>query len=132
MSSKLFLLALVMLLSGCSSIFMSNYDNYEHSLYNEIRTVSELGKTECSNKEEIKKIVKTLYFKASLLKNYAGALDNNEKSFKISEDLKTIISELHKRYSNVDEVSSNYCELKLTSIEKAAAAAQYNIVRKPK
>ena len=118
---KKLILSIVALLSGCSILFVAHYDNNEYGLVNKVRTDAEL-------KNCTKEGIQVLYQDALELKNYSQHLPYNDVTIKMSNDLFTIVDELHQK----ETINPTYCGLKLNSISKSAEAIQKVIGGEPR
>jgi hypothetical protein len=118
---KKLMLCLISLLSGCSILFVAHYDNNEYGLVNKIRTDAEL-------KNCTKEGVQVLYQDTLELKNYSQYLPYNDVTVKMSNDLFTLVDELHQK----DTINLTYCGLKLNTISKSAEQIQKVIGGEPR
>ena len=117
---KKLLFVSLLLLSGCS-LWMAGFDNNEYGLINKVRTISELGKCD-------EYTVKVLYNNALEFKNYAQYIPRNDATIGLSNQLYTIVDELHKR----ENPSPAYCKAKLNTIAKSAEEIQRVVGSKPR
>ena len=130
---------LVISLSGCASIknafdsyFIAKYDSNEHVLINKISVYSTLSKPLCSNTEQMKSSVVSLFGYSSELKNFSQHLPNNLNTSKLNDNLHIMVEELYTRYQTNKDVNKTYCELKLQSISDSANMIQKLLARRPR
>lgn len=117
---KKIIIVAAVLLSGCS-LWMANYDSFEYSLVNKVRTQAIVG--DCSTDN-----VKHLYNTTIELKNFAQYIPRNDATIGLANHLYTIVDELHKR----ENPSPAYCKAKLNTIAKSAEEIQRVVGSKPR
>ena len=117
---KKIILVAAVLLSGCS-LWMANYDSFEYSLVNKVRTQAIVG--DCSSEN-----VKNLYNTTLELKNFTQYIPRNDATIGLANQLYTIVDELHKR----ENPSPAYCKAKLNTIAKSAEEIQRVVGSKPR
>lgn len=117
---KKIILITAVLLSGCS-LWMANYDSFEYSLVNKVRTQAIIG--DCSSEN-----VKNLYNTTLELKNFTQYIPRNDATINLANQLYTIVDELHKR----ENPSPAYCKAKLNTIAKSAEEIQRVVGSKPR
>lgn len=120
MKKQIITCILLLQLTGCS-LWMANYDSFEYSLVNKVRTQAIIGT--CSKED-----VKELYITSLELKNFAQYIPRNDATIGLSNQLYTIIDELHKR----ENPSPAYCKAKLNTIAKSAEEIQRVVGSKPR
>jgi hypothetical protein len=125
-------IALTLVLTGCSILNMAKYNENEHMLVNRIRTVAEISVDECSNKTNMTNVSRSLYNDSVELYNFNSVTPYNDESINMSKSLVDVTKGLKDRYSSDDTVSAEYCKIKLRTIHDSAKAIQYSIVRKPR
>lgn len=131
---KLLLVALLASLNGCALINayqMSHFDNVEYMQINNIRTVASLGAEKCGT-ADVDTVVDSLYFNSVALKNYSANISHNEATAKMTNELVVITKELSDRYNGTEAVSTAYCKIKFSVIEKNAITMQKVIGDKPR
>lgn len=129
---KIILLPILFVLSACSIMNMSKYNNNEHLLVNKIRTQAEINKSYCNDSIFMLPIAKEIYFSSVELRNFNNLLDYNKESINMSNELVNMSKGLFEKYSRDGDVSESFCVSKLNNIEEASKKIQHVIVRKPK
>lgn len=119
-------------LTGCSILNMAKYNDSEHLLVNKIRTVAELSQDECGSKEKMASKSQEIYSLTVEAYNYESLTPYNEESINMTKSLVNVSKGLVDRYKSGDDVSEEYCKIKLKTIHDSAKAIQYSVVRKPK
>ena len=117
---KKIILITAIFLSGCS-LWMANYDSFEYSLVNRVRTQAIVG--DCSSEN-----IKNLYNITLELKNFAQYIPRNDATIGLANQLYVIVDELYKR----EKPSPAYCKAKLNTIAKSAEEIQRVVGSKPR
>ena len=117
---KKLILITAVFLSGCS-LWMANYDTTEYSLVNKVRTQAMVS--DCSSEN-----VKLMYNTTLELKNFAEYIPRNDATIKLTNQLYTIVDELHKR----ENPSPASCKVKLKLITTSAEEIQRVVGSKPR
>lgn len=125
-----FIIALAVLLSGCSVLNMAKYNDTEHMLVNKIRTTAELAS--CDNALNMIIQSNELYTQSVEFYNYVSLTPHNDETINMSKSLVDITKGLKDRYQGGEDVSVEYCKIKYKTIHDSAKAIQYSIVRKPR
>lgn len=128
--------SLMLTLSGCSTIqyYWDSYntrsfDPVEYSIVVDIKTSSMVAQADCEDVSRMRDRVEDIYKSALDYKNYAEALDNNQSSAKMAQELEKIVSGLRDRYRSA-EPSLAYCQNKLKLIGTTADTIQRSLARK--
>lgn len=132
---KLFAALMIVSLSGCTLLdayLLSNYDNVEYALVNKIRTLSELGVNDCSDKTKSHGNFEGMYWTAVELRNFSQYLPRNEDAHKLAKNLVELTKQGKDLYEKNINVSETFCKLKLGQINRTSELAQEVIGKKPR
>ena len=132
---KKYLLALLLFLPGCAMVdayFMAKFDPNEYLLVDEIRSVAETTPRYCEDRQRMEKVVSHLFLSATKLKNYSSNIPDNEKTVVMTDELYEEVYKLDKRYEYPDKISTSYCKMKLSIIEKSSETIQQVMGSKPR
>jgi len=119
------LLIASLLLSGC--IFTAKFDSVEYSYVSQIKTLSQVTRSQCTNTAQVKPRVLQIYELNLSLVNYSEYLPNNGPTHKMAKELLNIVEPMKARYSEHAQVSKSYCELKFDNIEESATIMQQSM-----
>ena len=111
-------------LTACSSlsgIIVAPFDNNEYLLVDKIRTESQIGKCDQAS-------IDGIYVESLELKNYSQYLPKNAKSYEMTQNLFTVVDELHQKQNP----SAVYCSAKLNIISKSAEEIQQVMGNRPR
>ena len=115
---KTFILAvLFVLLTGCSLIQSSYFDNFEYNGFIEIMTSAEIAHEACgvANIHYMRGISSGIANAAHRLDNYTLHRINNENTVEITKTIRATAEEFEARYLG-ESVSVIYCEAKTSNI----------------
>lgn len=132
---KILIALMVVSLSGCALIdayFMAGYDNVEYALVNKIRTISELGVKDCSDKNKSYGNFEGMYWTAVELRNFSQYIPRNTDTYKLTVNLVELTKQGRELYEKPAAVSETFCKLKLGQINRTAQIAQEVIGKKPR
>ena len=132
---KKLLIALVVLLSGCSvmdAYLMSHYDTNEYALANDIRSKSFLSESDCNDRDKIVVDVKLIYETSYRLEGFSEFTPRNEKATEPTKKLLELSKQLKDYYDTHEKVSEPFCKLKLQQVYKSAEEVQTVLARKPR
>ena len=132
---KKLLIALVVLLSGCSvmdAYLMSHYDTNEYALANDIRSKSFLSESDCNDRDKIVADVKSIYETSYRLEGFSEFTPRNEKATEPTKKLLELSKQLKDYYDTHEKVSEPFCKLKLQQVNKSAEEVQSVLARKPR
>jgi hypothetical protein len=122
---NLSLLTACLLLSGC--IFTAKFDSVEYSYVTQIKTLSQVSRSQCANTALVKPRVLQIHELNLSLVNYSEYLPNNEPTYKMAKELLNIVEPMKVRYSDHTQVSKSYCELKFDNIEESTTVMQQSM-----
>lgn len=129
---KIIIASALLLLTSCSLLNMATYNANEHLIVNTIRTVAELSEDTCNDRFKMTPVAEKLYFLSTELYNFNSLVPYNEEAINMSKTLVDVTKGFHQRYQSEDNISIEYCKIKLKTIHDASKAIEYVIVRKPK
>jgi hypothetical protein len=131
---KKVLLALTILLSGCTAIdayMMTKYDNNEYSQITAIRSQARLFKTQCNDAVVSKSNADKLANATQLFSMFSEHIPHNKEMSSASKSLDVIAQGLSAQYKN-DKVSPVFCKIKFENIETSAEKMQTVIGGRPR
>lgn len=132
---KLFLVCAVLMLSGCSVLdayLMTHYDSNEYKIITDIRTDSQIFKTQCDDAVASKTNAVKIANETKLFALYSEHIPRNDLLISSSKDLNTIAQGLADQYIKSDKVSVGFCKIKFSSIETNAEKMQQVIGKRPR
>jgi hypothetical protein len=122
---KLIITGSFLFLSGCA-LLIGQYDTNEYMLVTKIRTIAQT--TNCDNPINTASNIETMYVTASEFKNFSQYLPQNKATIDLSNNLYTLVDELHKK----ENPTGAYCKIKLNIIAKSAEDIQRVVGSKPR
>lgn len=131
---RILITAVLISLTGCSTLidsYLMKYDANEYQQISDIRTTAFYGKSSCDNPDQAKQQSEVLSKKTYTFKNYVEYLPHNNKVISASGDLDKIAQGLSAQYQK-GTVSNAFCKIKFDSIEKSAEVMQKTIGAKPR
>lgn len=131
---KKILLALTVLLSGCTIVdayLMTKYDPNEYQLVTDIRSEARQFKTQCDDATNSKSNAIRIAYDTQLFVLYSEHIPRNENLITASKALDVIAQGLANQYKN-DKVSSAFCKIKFETIETSADKLQKVIGGRPR
>lgn len=124
----------ILFLSSCAlwdAHNMAKFDNNEYYIINKVKAQAILGKEKCGQ-PQVKKYVDTVWTRTIEFDSYASSIPNNEETITMSKALVEIVKGLNDKYSDGQEVSKTFCEVKFDLIHKNAVTIQNVVGGKPR
>lgn len=134
---KILLLSILLALSGCSlvskimSLNVASFNGAEYDKVTHLRYTIALDEAKCSDSTFMKTASVDINNQAFELALYSQGLYGNQDTAALTASLHQMTSELSKRYSSVDSVSSFYCNDKMQILLRSATTIQKAIGGKP-
>jgi hypothetical protein len=132
---KKIVLALVVMLSGCTAVdsyLLGKFDNNEYMLVTQIRTESDKAARSCDNAVVSAVNAESVADKTQLLENYSEKLPHNDDVHQASKSLNEIAQGLVRQYQSGRPVSAIFCKLKFGSLQNSAITIQPIIGKRPR
>ena len=132
---KRLLLAVAVLLSGCSVVdayLMTKYDPNEYKQVVEIRLVADRYSTQCDDPVASKANANDMALRTQLFELYSQEIPRNKDSYAASQALNEIAQGLAKRYNDGEKVSPLFCKLKFEGIRNSADVIRHVLANRPR
>lgn len=111
-----------LILTGCG-VFQAPFDNNEYSYINQLYTLSDYYKLDCSNTTKTLNNFEQLSLISITLVNYSQDLPDNENTIKAVTALNTVVQTTKQQMSTGNH-SQRFCELELDNIKHAAGTVK--------